>query len=384
MSSSSGSLGGGEKYLVQLGAGLAQLGLKVETAMSDHPRMDGLDQACSSFGKVARLAYRNTYDRMLRGAGAVLARPTINRICDYFRAADTDILHINKQNIEDGLDLLLAAKKAGIPTVSTIHIARSMTDLQSRGGFLRDCVATRILGRSPAHFITVAHHCSRQLLTSCPGLDPGRVHAVWNGVDFAPAADRQAIRAEWGCQPGDLFLGCLARLEQQKDPLFVLELLEQLPKHVKLVWVGDGRLREEFTRFTQQRGLGARVRLEGWRTDARQRLAGFDAFLLPSEYEGFPFAVLEAMAAGLPCVVSEVDGNGEAVVDGQTGFLCKTRDLAQWLARLGVLLGDSGMRQRMGLEGLERMRRHFSREAMACGTAEVYARVYKHREYTCS
>jgi glycosyltransferase involved in cell wall biosynthesis len=384
MSSSSGSLGGGEQYLVQLGAGLARLGLEVETAMSDHPRMDGLDQACSAFGKVDRVSYRNTYDRMLRSGGAVLARPTIARASAFFRAAKPDLIHVNKQNIEDGLDLLLAAKQAGIPTVATIHIARSMTDLNARGGFLRDWVANRVLRRSPAHFVTVAHHCSRQLLTSCPGLDPSRVHAVWNGVGFAPAADRQAIRAEWGCRPSDLVLGCVARLEQQKDPLFALELLRQLPENIKLVWVGDGRMREEFKLATHQHGLGARVHLEGWRSDARQRLAGFDVFLLPSEFEGFPFAILEAMAAALPCVVSEVDGNGEAVVDGETGFLCKARDLAQWLARLGLLLGDSEMRQRMGLQGLDRMRKHFSLEAMARGTAEVYASVLGRKNCFCS
>ncbi|HWY87309.1 MAG TPA: glycosyltransferase family 4 protein [Gemmataceae bacterium] len=375
MSSSSGSLGGGEQYLIELGRGLATLGMEVATGMSDHARMDALDSACSSFGKVMRVPYRNTYDRLLRVVGAVLARPTIGRFKAFFRAVRPDLVHVNKQNVEDGLDLLLAAKQARIPTVATIHIARSMTELQSHGGFLRDKVATGVLRRSPAHFITVARHCSRQLLVSCPGLDPRRVHSVWNGVACAPEADRQAIRAEWGCRPGDLVLGCVARLEQQKDPLFVLELLAQLPEQTKLVWVGDGRLRDDFARATARHNLVSRVHAEGWRADARRRLAGFDVFLLPSEYEGFPFAVLEAMAAGLPCVVSDVDGTREAVIDGETGFLCRSKDQAQWLARLGVLLGDPGMRERMGRQALERMRLHFSLEAMAAGTAAVYEHV---------
>jgi glycosyltransferase involved in cell wall biosynthesis len=291
---------------------------------------------------------------------------------DFFITAKPDLVHVNKQNIEDGLDLMLAVMKAGIPAVATIHIARSLTDLQSPGGRLRDWVSNRVLRRSPAHFITVARHCSHQLLAACPGLDPTRVHAVWNGVDGAPKANRDAIRADWGCRPGDIVLGCVARLVQQKAPLFALELLRHLPAHVKLVWVGDGRLREDFLRVMQQYDLGARVHLEGWRADARQRLAGFDVFLLPSEYEGFPFAVLEAMAASLPCVVSDVDGNSEAVLDGEAGFLCKPRDRAHWLARLGLILGDAELRQRMGLRGLEQMHRHFSLEAMARATAQVY------------
>jgi len=375
VSSSSGSLGGGEQYLIQLAAGLVQLSLEIETVMSDHPRMDGLGKACAPFGKVTRIPYCNTYDRILRSGGAILARSTIKRIATFFLSARTDIIHINKQNIEDGLDLILAAKRAERPTVSTIHIARSMSALQSRAGNLRDWLAAKVLRQSPAHFITVAQHCAQQLLASCPGIDPGKVHAVWNGVSCHPATDRQAIRAEWGCKPGDLVLGCVARLEQQKGPLFALELLRKLPSHVKLIWVGDGRLREDFERSMRQQGLQYRVHLEGWRADARQRLAGFDVFVLPSEYEGFPFAVLEGMAASLPCVVSDVDGTREAVENGETGYLCKTRDLSQWLTQLNILLNDHEMRQRMGNKGLERMRQHFSLDAMARETARVYAKV---------
>src|ERR1019366_5698855 len=139
--------------------------------------------------------------------------------------------HINKQNIEDGLDLLLAAKQATIPTVTTVHVTRSMTDLKSRAGFLRDWVATRVLRRCHSHYITVAHHCRDQLISCCRGMDPGRVHTVWNGVASVPQADRQSIRAEWACRGNELVLGCVARLEPQKNPLFSLELLRALPNH---------------------------------------------------------------------------------------------------------------------------------------------------------
>ncbi len=117
------------------------------------------------------------------------------------------------------------------------------------------------------------------------------------------------------------------------------------------------------------------MHLEGWRADARERLAGFDIFVLPSDYEGFPFAVLEAMAAGLPCVVSDVDGTREAVVESETGFLCKARDSEQWLGRLNKLASDGELRETLGTRGLERMRSHFSLEAMAAGTARVYDEV---------
>lgn len=375
VSSSSGSRGEGEQYLIGLGHGLAQLGHDVETGMSAHARMDELAARCVPFGAVTRLDYCNTYDRLLRSGGAVLARPTIRRMEKFFRERQPEVIHINKQNVEDALDLQLAANRAGIPVVATVHIARSMSQLRARAGALRDWMANRVLCREPSHYITVAGHCSEQLLECCRQLERERVHAIWNGVSPAPDADRQLVREQWGCHDSDIVLGCVARLEKQKDPLFALELLRKLPRHVHLAWVGDGRLRAEFLKATSVCGLSHRVHFDGWKAEARSRMAGFDIFILPSEYEGFPFAVLEAMAASLPCVVSDVDGTREAVVDGLTGYLCPTRQAKPWHERLTELTTDYGKRQRMGRQGLERWREHFSLEAMARATVQVYEKV---------
>jgi glycosyltransferase involved in cell wall biosynthesis len=164
----------------------------------------------------------------------------------------------------------------------------------------------------------------------------------------------------------------VARIETQKDPLFALELLAQLPSNVRLVWVGDGRLRGAFEERTAELGLAKRVRVDGWRNDARERMSGFDVFLLPSLYEGFPFAVLEAMSAGLSCVVSDVDGVREAVVDGVTGWLCPVRKPQDWLSRIGELSLNSTLRTRMGDAGRHRVAEMYSLESMTRGTVNVY------------
>jgi glycosyltransferase involved in cell wall biosynthesis len=375
VSSSSGSHGGGELYLTGLGQGLAGLGHDVETAMSDHPRMEELARRCAAYGRVSRLRYTNTYDRLLRCGGAALAAPTIARMAHHFRESGADVVHINKQNVEDGLDLLLAADRAGVPTVATVHIARGMAELGSLAGGIRDWVATRVLRRCRAHYITVARFCAEQLVACCKTLAPDRVHPVWNGVAPAPEASRAAVRAGWGCRDGDVVLGCVARLEAQKNPLFALDLLARLPGHVRLAWVGDGRLRADFERRVDELGLGDRVHLDGWRSDARQRMAGFDVFVIPSLYEGFPFAVLEAMAAGLPCVVSDADGTREALVDGETGWVCPPAELAAWAGPVEKLVHDAPLRERAGAAARRRWEAHFSLESMARGTAQVYEKV---------
>ena len=376
VSSSSGSEGGGELYLVGLAEGLRALGHEVEALVSTHPRMDKLAQLLQPWANVQREPYTNTYDRRLRTIGAVLDRPLIRRLRDRLRAAAPDVIHINKQNVEDGLDLVLAAANSGLPFVSTIHITRDPASLRARGGSIRGWIAQSVLRRTASPCLTIARVCGEELAAQLgQTVGTSRIHCVLNGVREAPTADREAIRREWGCKGSDFVLGCLARIERQKNPLFLVSLLPDLPEHVRLVWVGDGRLRDELLSIAQRLGVRHRVHVDGWRSDARARLAGFDLFALPSQYEGFPFAVLEAMAASLPCVVSDVDGTREAIVDCQSGYLCPPNDRNAWLSCLRMLIDDECRRKTVGLSARRRYSKCFSLAAMAGGTLDVYRKV---------
>src|SRR5262249_39754305 len=119
-------------------------------------------------------------------------------------------------------------------------------------------------------------------------------------------------------------------------------------------------------------GVADRLVLPGWQHNARAFMSGFDLFVLPSLYEGFPFAILEAMAAGLPCVVSDVDGVAEAVVDGQTGYVCRPNALDVWLDRIRRYLADSEQRRQAGRRALDCYNERFSLEVMSRKTATIY------------
>ena len=202
-----------------------------------------------------------------------------------------------------------------------------------------------------------------------------RVHCVLNGVAESPRADRDAIRSEWNCRDGDIVLGCLARIEDQKNPLFLVGLLPQLPEQVRLVWIGDGKRRVELLETAERLGVRDRIHIDGWRSDGRCRLAGFDVFVLPSKYEGFPLALLEGMAAGLPCIASDVDGTREAIVDGESGLLCSTGDRDAWLACLRDMIQDESRRKDLGRAARQRYLDCFGLDAMARGTEDVYRSV---------
>ncbi len=386
VSSSSGSRGGGEFYLVGLAEGLRQAGHVVRVLMSDASAMDGLSELLlASEIESRRISYTNTYSRWFRAVGAVLDRKSAPGLAEELLRDDPDVIHLNHQNVEDGLDLLAAAGLAGRPVVSTVHVTRSMADLGARAGRLRDAVARRAFRQHATPCIGISETSAIDLSnflgvrppirlynseSSVPQHQP--VYAVPNGVRPPVQLDRAAVRSAWGISADNIVLGCVARLEHQKNPLFLCRLLPELPDEVRVVWVGDGRLRPELEAELARTGLSHRVVLDGWRTDAAARLAAMDIFFLPSLYEGLPLALLEAMSLGLPCVVSDVDGTRDAVEDGVSGRLCPVDDLSAWRAAVLELVESPQRRAAMGQAAARRHAAEFSIERMAERTADVY------------
>jgi glycosyltransferase involved in cell wall biosynthesis len=115
-----------------------------------------------------------------------------------------------------------------------------------------------------------------------------------------------------------------------------------------LLIVGDGPLRGELEREAAACGLGRSVRFVGSQPDVTSFYLGADVFVLPSLTEGLSNALLEAMAAGLPVVASDVRGNREVVEDGVSGFLVDWADADAAARRVARLLEDAVLRRRLG------------------------------------
>src|SRR5262249_28250077 len=141
VSSGSGSRGGGEIFLKYLGAALADRGHSVTLWMPAHPRMDELASECAVFSRVVRADFRNTYDYKLRSVATLFNVQRSKSIAREWAQSEPDVIHINKQNLEDGLDLLRAARFSGRPSIASIHLTQTARYLRARGGGLRDIVA---------------------------------------------------------------------------------------------------------------------------------------------------------------------------------------------------------------------------------------------------
>lgn len=179
-SSSSGSRGGGELYLVYLGQALAQRGHVVTLWASSNSRMDELARTFSRFGEVLRSDYENTYDQRGRSIESYLNFGASQRVASVWRKAAPDFIHVNKQNLEDGLDLLRAARLSGIPNLCTIHLTQSARYLKAKFSAPRDFVSRRALREYPGLLVTVLEN-RRCDLADFLGEAP-RIRVIPNGV----------------------------------------------------------------------------------------------------------------------------------------------------------------------------------------------------------
>lgn len=148
-----------------------------------------------------------------------------------------------------------------------------------------------------------------------------RLRVLYCGIDLAPfrvAFDPAAVRAEFGFSRNDVIFGHVGRLAPVKNHFFFLEVaacISSREPRAKFLLVGDGPLRPEVEKRAVALGLKDRIAFAGLRSDIpRLTIGAMDVFLMPSLHEGLPLVLMEAQAAGLPCVASEALP-GEAIVN---------------------------------------------------------------------
>jgi glycosyltransferase involved in cell wall biosynthesis len=237
-------------------------------------------------------------------------------------------------------------------------------------------VANRLLLQRRDRVVGVGE-AVRQALIVNEGIPARRVGVVYNGVDLSPyrhPVERTAIRRELGLMDQDFVLIQVARLVPIKDHLTVLRVVQRVAREmprVRLVLVGEGPEEKAIREFVTQNKLEEHGCLLGLRSDVPRLLAAADVFLLTSINEGIPLTVIEAMAAGLPVVATDVGGVAEVVRQGETGLLAPAGDV-EALARHVLALASREGRERLGCAGRELAFAQFSEDKMIASYDRLY------------
>jgi glycosyltransferase involved in cell wall biosynthesis len=163
-------------------------------------------------------------------------------------------------------------------------------------------------------------------------------------------------------------LGTVARMEYAKNLGLLIETAK-LVEGVEFVIVGNG---PDETRVEKLAINVRNVRLAGPTDDAKRTIAGFDAFVLCSRYEGFPYVLLEAAAAGVPIVATDVGGVAELIENELTGLLVKSDDAEGMAAAIRRLRDDPELRMRLAANAREKVAKSFTLDKMLAETIKSY------------
>jgi glycosyltransferase involved in cell wall biosynthesis len=280
-----------------------------------------------------------------------------------------DILHCHlvRANLYGRIAAVIACVPVVISTLRNVEEYMTGDDIVSRAVRKVEYLTAGLVSK----YVAVSENVRQSAVASLQ-LIPNQIITILNAVDFSPfcqiAEDRACIRAELNLQPDDIVVGSVGRLHRQKNYSFLIKLAQTLCtvfEKVYFVIVGEGEERQALDLMVAELGLRERVLLIGFRSDIPRLLQAFDIFVLPSLYEGLPRAVMEAMSVGLPCVVTDVGGNAEAVIHGETGFVWPVGDFASFASSLENLLRNPSLRNAMGLAGRARAQKVFSANRMA-------------------
>jgi glycosyltransferase involved in cell wall biosynthesis len=252
-------------------------------------------------------------------------------------------------------------------------------------------VADRVTDRLARPQLVAVSGAVRTSVIARLGVDPARVTTIPDGVDtkaFTPASadERIAARRALGLPPDAAVVTIVGRLVPLKGHATLFDAVARLRvRHpgLRVLVVGHGVLEADLHTRAASLGVGDVVRFLGARGDVRGILAASDVLAAPSLSEGFGLAVVEAMAAGLPCVASRTGGLAEIVEDEASGFLVGPRDPGDLAHALGRLLGDAELRERCGARGRAIAEARYDVRGTTGRLEDLYATVLARRGRPC-
>ena len=300
--------------------------------------------------------------------------PTLFRL---FREKKPAIVHT--RNLA-ALEMAVPAWLAGVPVRIHGEHGWDTSDLEGTSR------KYQLLRRAYSPFVSKYVALSRRIesyLTDKVGVRADRVHRICNGVDigrFAPVSARQKIPDSPFNDAGLTVFGAVGRLQSVKDHANLISAFgilvrenAEASRRARLVIVGGGPLLAMLQALIQSEQLEQHVWLAGERSDVPSMTRGMDIFVLPSLAEGISNTLLEAMASGLPVVATNVGGNAELVVEGQTGILVPPASPRLMAEAMAALLEHPDRARSFGRAGCERVHSQFSLDAMVGSYLTLYA-----------
>jgi glycosyltransferase involved in cell wall biosynthesis len=341
------TLGGGERIVLNLAALLPKYGYRVSIlTFSVHPESPALKSLPCP---VYLLPLQRTYDLTALRAALDLRR--------FLRLQQIQIV----QTFFESSDIWAGFVTKTMSKAKLIWSRRDMGILRTR----KHHIAYRLMAGAPDAVFAVSEQV-RQHCIEVDRINPARVQTIYNGLSLAdwntPARPAKA--------PGEILVTTVGNIRRVKGhDVFIKAAASIVPLFPKVSFSIAGDVLDpdyfaELQTLVRDLNLSDHFHFVGGISNLREHLSVADIFVLPSRSEGFSNAIVEAMAAALPVVATNVGGNAEAVKDGVSGFVVPSDDPAALSAAISRLLSDPPLAKAMGEAGKDLVAENFTAEAM--------------------
>lgn len=296
------------------------------------------------------------YENEIKALGGIIIEncPTRHDIPKYFsfykklfKELRFNAVYYNTCDIMS-MDFLIFAKRAKVPlTIIHSHNSKNIIN-QNLYHKISEMWCRKNLGK----YADYCFACSENAGLWMFGNSNFRI--IKNGIDTKSFQFSQQVREEVRRELGltsKRIIGFAGRLSRQKRPDFLLEIFKNYHREnpdSQLVIAGDGELRDELKSLIESYSLKSCVRLLGARSDIGRIMCAMDCFVLPSEFEGFPFVLVEAQASGLTCVVSD-RVSGECDLTGNITFVSCDSSAKKWAEKISQLDMKTDGRENMSV-----------------------------------
>jgi len=285
-----------------------------------------------------------------------------------------DIIHT--QMYRSNVTGTIAGKLAGVPIIiSNVHIVNEWESV-------RQLLMDKFLMRFRSKIVAVSEKV-RECVIEKIKISLDKCTVIYNGIDLrrfqsVPILDESYYQS-LGLNKNDKIVIMAARLVKIKNHscLFraVKTVLESFTD-IKFLLAGDGALKDELKAEVDKLGIKNNVIFAGVMDDMEKLYAVSHISVLPSDREGFSNVIVESMASGLPVIATDVGGNSEAIVDGQTGYIIQCDDDKSLAEKIVCLFKDESLRMKMSEESRKRAEM-FSLEKMKEKTETLYQSLYE-------
>ena len=321
----------------------------------------------------------NCYSLGLNGRSYTAFIPLLRLL----RSTKTDIAHVN--NLAPWFDVAVASKLAGCKCIETFHgVEEKQIKFPGwRRGLLRTAFAL-------SSRVAAVSEASKNLLVKLSGIKRQKVKIIPNGVDtdlFSPPASqdqKRKIRISYHLPENGFLFGCVSALRPVKDHEGLIKAFSLFmsanqsiakQKNANLILVGDGPLASQLQLYARQLGIGENVIFMGRRNDVHKILQALDAFILNSITEGMSYAILEAMASGLPVIATDVGANTELIHHGTEGYRYSPGDLKSLTGYMADLIGNEAYSLKMKEAARKRIVEFYSIHKMVSSYKNLYEEV---------